>query len=76
MNGVVPVIVDPSTIERFAAATTITIDVVNETVQADDDAPIAFELDPARKPFVLHGGFLKFLHGKIPEIRAWEAGRK
>jgi len=75
MNGVVPVIVDPSLIERFAAAKTITIDVENETVQADDDAPIRFELDPARKPFVLHGGFLKFLHGKIPQIRAWEAAR-
>jgi 3-isopropylmalate/(R)-2-methylmalate dehydratase small subunit len=75
MNGVVPVIVDPSLIERFAAATTITIDVEGETVQADDDAPIRFELDPARKPFVLHGGFLKFLNGKIPQIRAWEAAR-
>jgi 3-isopropylmalate/(R)-2-methylmalate dehydratase small subunit len=75
MNGVVPVIVDPSTIERFATAKTITIDVEHETVQADDDAPIRFELDPARKPFVLHGGFLKYLHGKIPDIRAWEAAR-
>jgi 3-isopropylmalate/(R)-2-methylmalate dehydratase small subunit len=75
MNGVVPVIVDPSLIERFAAAKTITIDVEGETVQADDDAPIRFELDPARKPFVLHGGFLKFLNGKIPQIRAWEAAR-
>jgi 3-isopropylmalate dehydratase small subunit len=69
------VIVDASLIERFAAAKTITIDVENETVQADDDAPIRFELDPARKPFVLHGGFLKFLNGKIPQIRAWEAAR-
>jgi 3-isopropylmalate/(R)-2-methylmalate dehydratase small subunit len=76
MNGVVPVIVDQSLIERFAAAKTITIDVENETVQADSDAPIRFELDPARKPFVLHGGFLKYLHGKIPDIRAWEAARK
>jgi 3-isopropylmalate/(R)-2-methylmalate dehydratase small subunit len=75
MNGVVPVIIDASLLDRFAAAKTITIDVINETVQADDDAPIAFELDPARKPFVLHGGFLKFLHGKIPQIRAWEAAR-
>jgi 3-isopropylmalate/(R)-2-methylmalate dehydratase small subunit len=75
MNGVVPVIVDASSIERFAAATTITIDVEHETVQADGDEPIAFQLDPARKPFVLHGGFLKYLHGKIPEIRAWEAAR-
>ena len=75
MNGVVPVIVDPVHIERFAAAQRITIDVPNEVVQADDDEPIRFELDPARKPFVLNGGFLKFLAAKIPAIRAWEAAR-
>jgi 3-isopropylmalate/(R)-2-methylmalate dehydratase small subunit len=75
MNGVVPVIVDASQIERFAAAKTITIDVATETVQADDDAPIAFALDPSRKPFVLGGGFLNYLNAKIPQIRAWEAKR-
>jgi 3-isopropylmalate/(R)-2-methylmalate dehydratase small subunit len=75
MNGLVPVIVDEALIPRFAAAKTITIDVENETVQADDDAPIAFRLDPARKPFVLGGGFLKYLNTKIPAIRAWEAKR-
>jgi hypothetical protein len=71
----VPVIVDPALIERLASAQTITIDVDAETVQADGDAPIAFALDPARKPFVLGGGFLKYLHAKIPEIRSWEAKR-
>jgi 3-isopropylmalate dehydratase small subunit len=75
MNGLVPVIVDEALIPRFAAAKTITIDVENETVQADDDAPIAFKLDPARKPFVLGGGFLNYLNSKIPAIRAWEAKR-
>jgi 3-isopropylmalate/(R)-2-methylmalate dehydratase small subunit len=75
MNGVVPVIVDPALIERFAAAKTISIDVGAETVQADGDPPVKFELDPARKPFVMGGGFLKYLAGKIPEIRAWEAAR-
>ena len=44
-------------------------------MQADDDPPVKFELDPARKPFVLGGGFLKYLNSKIPEIRAWEAKR-
>jgi 3-isopropylmalate/(R)-2-methylmalate dehydratase small subunit len=75
MNGVVPIVVDPSLIARFAAATTITIDIAAETVQADSDAPVKFELDPTRKPFVMGGGFLKYLAAKIPEIRAWEAGR-
>jgi 3-isopropylmalate/(R)-2-methylmalate dehydratase small subunit len=75
MNGVVPVIVDADKIARFAAAKKVTIDVDRETVQADDDAPIPFPIDPARKPFVLGGGFLKYLAGKIPAIRAWEAAR-
>jgi 3-isopropylmalate/(R)-2-methylmalate dehydratase small subunit len=75
MNGVVPVIVDADQIARFARAKKVTIDIAGETVQADDDAPLKFSLDPARKPFVLGGGFLKYLAGKIPAIRAWEAAR-
>lgn len=75
-NGVVPVIVDAGLIPQFAAAKTITIDVEHETIAADGGKPIQFHLDPARKRFVLHGGFLKYLHGKVPEIRAWEAKRK
>jgi 3-isopropylmalate/(R)-2-methylmalate dehydratase small subunit len=75
MNGLVPVVVDAALIPRFAAAQTIAIDVDSQTVQADDDAPVHFELDPARKAFVMGGGFLKYLHAKIPQIRAWEAAR-
>ncbi len=75
MNGVVPVIVDAGLIARFASAKKVTVDIAGETVQADDDAPVKFSLDPARKPFVLGGGFLKYLAGKIPAIRAWEAAR-
>jgi 3-isopropylmalate/(R)-2-methylmalate dehydratase small subunit len=75
MNGVVPVIVDEKHIPRFAAANKVTLDIAGETVQADDDPPVKFELDPARKPFVLGGGFLKYLAAKIPAIRRWEAAR-
>jgi 3-isopropylmalate/(R)-2-methylmalate dehydratase small subunit len=75
MNGLVPVILDESLIARMADAKTITIDVEKETVQADGDEPIAFKLDPARKPFALGGGFLKYLNGKIPQIRAWDKAR-
>ena len=49
--------------------------VYTHAMYLDDDAPIAFKLDPARKPFVLGGGFLKYLNSKIPAIRAWEAKR-
>ena len=37
--------------------------------------PIPFTLDPLRKQFVLGGGFLKYLNGKIADVRAWEAAR-
>jgi 3-isopropylmalate/(R)-2-methylmalate dehydratase small subunit len=75
MNAIVPVIVDEALIPRFAAAKNVTIDVQGETVQADDDPPVKFALDPARKAFVLGGGFLNYLAAKIPAIRAWEAAR-
>jgi 3-isopropylmalate/(R)-2-methylmalate dehydratase small subunit len=75
MNGIVPVVVEQAQIARFAAAKQVTVDIEAETVQADADPPVRFQLDPARKPFLLGGGFLNYLAGKIPQIRAWEAKR-
>jgi 3-isopropylmalate/(R)-2-methylmalate dehydratase small subunit len=74
-NGLVPVVVPRETAERLAAARSIEIDVVNETLRADGGPPIAFALDPLRKQFILGGGFLGYLAAKIPQIRAWEAAR-
>ncbi|HYZ15676.1 MAG TPA: 3-isopropylmalate dehydratase small subunit [Candidatus Acidoferrum sp.] len=74
-NGLVPVVVPRETAEQLAAAKRIEIDVVNETLRADDGPPIAFSLDPLRKQFILGGGFLGYLAAKIPQIRAWEAAR-
>ncbi len=72
-NGVVPVTIDPAQLPRFLAATRARIDVENQTIQRDDEAPIAFALDPVRKAFVLGGGYLRYLAAKIPQVRAWEA---
>ncbi len=74
-NGVVPVILPQETVDELMGARTIAIDVERETLRADGGAPIAFALDPLRKQFVLGGGFLKYLHAKIPAVRAWEAAR-
>ena len=74
-NGVVPVILPQETVDALMHARTIAIDVAGETLRADGGEPIAFALDPLRKQFVLGGGFLKYLHAKIPAVRAWEAAR-
>jgi 3-isopropylmalate/(R)-2-methylmalate dehydratase small subunit len=74
-NGVVPVILPQETVDELMGARSIAIDVVGETLRADGGEPIPFTLDPLRKQFVLGGGFLKYLNGKIAEVRAWEAAR-
>ncbi len=74
-NGVVPVILPQETVDALMSARTIAIDVAGETLRADDGEAISFALDPLRKQFVLGGGFLKYLHAKIPTVRAWEAAR-
>jgi 3-isopropylmalate/(R)-2-methylmalate dehydratase small subunit len=74
-NGVVPVILSQEIVDTLMRARTIAIDVAGETLRADGGEPIAFALDPLRKQFVLGGGFLNYLHAKIPTVRAWEAAR-
>ena len=74
-NGVVPVILPQESVDELMHARTIAIDVSDETLRADGGEPISFALDPLRKQFVLGGGFLKYLHAKIPAVRAWEAAR-
>jgi 3-isopropylmalate/(R)-2-methylmalate dehydratase small subunit len=74
-NGVVPVILPQETVDELMGARSIAIDVAGETLRADGGEPIPFKLDPLRKQFVLGGGFLKYLNGKIADVRAWEAAR-
>jgi len=61
------VIVDAASIERFAAAKTIAIDVENETIQADDDAPVPFALDPPVSRSC-SAAASSVLNGKIPRF--------
>ncbi len=74
-NALVPVILPAETCAALESAQRIEIDVDNETLRADGGEPISFALDPLRKQFILGGGFLPYLAGKIPEIRAWQASR-
>jgi 3-isopropylmalate dehydratase small subunit len=70
-----PIVLPHHTVEMLMATRHIRIDVESETLWADDGERIRFALDPLRKQFVLGGGFLPYLHAKIPAVRAWEAAR-
>jgi 3-isopropylmalate/(R)-2-methylmalate dehydratase small subunit len=72
-NAIVPIVIDPALLARFAAAERGTIDVDNETIRLDDGEPIAFTLDALRKAFIVGGGFLPYLASKIETVRQWEA---
>jgi 3-isopropylmalate/(R)-2-methylmalate dehydratase small subunit len=72
-NAIVPIVIDPAQLDRFAAAKQATIDVDNQTVRLDGGEPIRFELDELRKAFIVGGGFLPYLASKIDKVRQWEA---
>jgi len=74
-NGIVPIALPQDVVDALMRARSVVIDVDAQTLRADGGDPIAFELDPLRKHFVLGGGFLPFLAAKIDAIRAWEAAR-
>ena len=73
-NGVVPIALPAEIVDRLANAPALRIDVEAQTIEGPG-ARVTFELDPLRKQFVLGGGFLNYLAGKIPAIREWEAAR-
>jgi 3-isopropylmalate/(R)-2-methylmalate dehydratase small subunit len=75
-NGLVPVALEREAVAQCAAARSIEIDVEAEIVQTDRGDRFTFALDPLRKTFLSGGGYLKYLFGKLPEIRAWEAARR
>jgi 3-isopropylmalate/(R)-2-methylmalate dehydratase small subunit len=72
-NALVPVTIAAEDLPRYAAASTITVDVAAETVAIDEGPAERFVLDPLRKQFIIGGGFLPYLAAKIPTVRAWEA---
>ncbi|HEY5349696.1 MAG TPA: hypothetical protein VIJ64_08180 [Candidatus Lustribacter sp.] len=74
-NGVVPIVLSPEACAACAASATLEIDVEGGAVETQDGKTFAFTLDPLRKTFLVGGGYLRYLHGKIPAIRAWQAAR-
>ena len=74
-NALVPVVLPADAVERCMHAAAIRIDVAAQTLSIDGGDAIRFELDALRKQFILGGGFMEFMNGKIPLVRAWEAAR-
>jgi 3-isopropylmalate/(R)-2-methylmalate dehydratase small subunit len=72
-NGVVPVVLsDKGALDACLSAKTLEIDVDNEVVKKDGKEIARFTLDPLRKDFILHGGFLEYLTTKVDRVREWK----
>jgi 3-isopropylmalate/(R)-2-methylmalate dehydratase small subunit len=72
-SGFAPIVVATEHIGLLLGARHIAIDVAAETILADGTERVAFQLDPLRKRFLLEGGFLAFLNGKVDNVRTWLA---
>jgi 3-isopropylmalate/(R)-2-methylmalate dehydratase small subunit len=75
-NGIVPVTLEPDDVAACAAHASLEIDVAAERVHTPGGEVFTFALDPLRKQFLLGGGYLEYLHAKIPAVRAWAARRQ
>lgn len=72
-NAVVPLKLSEEEINEIAALDEfqeIEIDVTNQVLKTPSKE-YKFELDELKKEFILHGGFMKFLDNKVPEIKEW-----
>ena len=73
-NGVVPVVLtDKAALDECFSAKSLEIDVDDEIIRKDGREIARFELDPLRKDFILHGGFLEYMNTKVDVVRAWRA---
>ncbi len=71
-NGLVPIKLKPEEIEKLFKQSECEIDAVNQTVKLLNGETFKFELDPLKKEFILKGGFLKFMEGKVNKVKSWE----
>ena len=71
-NGLVPVKLKPEEAEKLFTESECTIDVVKQIVETPHRDVFTFELDPLKKEFILKGGFLKFMEGKVSKVKSWE----
>ena len=75
-NGLVPVKLKPEEVEKLFKENECKIDVVNKIVETLQCNVFTFDLDPLKKEFILKGGFLKFMAGKVSKVKAWETTPK
>ena len=71
-NGLVPVKLKTEEIEKLFKESECTIDVVKQTLETPQQGIFTFDLDPLKKEFILKGGFLKFMEGKVGKVKSWE----
>jgi 3-isopropylmalate/(R)-2-methylmalate dehydratase small subunit len=75
-NGVVPVVLkDRAAFEECLGAKELEIDVDAQVVRKDGKEVARFELDPLRKDFIVHGGFLEYMATKVDKVRSWRRGQ-
>ena len=73
-NGVVPVeLRDRAAFEECLMAGALEINVDNQIVRSGGREIARFELDPLRKDFIVHGGFLEYLATKVDKVREWRS---
>lgn len=71
-NGLVPVKLKPEEIDALFKETECKIDVINQIASTK----FHFDLDLLKKEFILKGGFLKYMEGKVKKVREWEKTHK
>lgn len=79
-NGILPIVVSPEEHEKLmddarrGANATLSIDLVNQTIQGPDGGTITFEIDPFRKHCLLNGlDDIGLTMEKAPAIGTYEA---
>lgn len=80
-NGLVPVKLKPEEVDVLFKENECTIDVVKQTVEmtiygVSKSIKFTFDLDPLKKEFILKGGFLKYMAGKVSKVKDWEIALK
>jgi 3-isopropylmalate/(R)-2-methylmalate dehydratase small subunit len=72
-NGLAPVTLPEEQVRACLAAEHADLDFTAKTLRLPDGTQFEIALDPLRSLFLESGGYLRFLHAKIPAVRAWRA---
>lgn len=71
-NGIAPVTACAAAAAAALSAERVAIDLQDQRLVVPGRGEWEFPMDPLRKRFLLEGGFLDYLAGRIEAIRAWE----